>query len=233
MEKENIKNDFYAKEYVPSMNRIGKITGYLGVLISFMPLLVIGVGYGIIPDWAALLTAFISVASAVGIMWVIEPVMYFPVLGSVGTYITFLSGNGTNMRIPCAKVAQASAGVEAGSEEGSIIATLGISVSVFVNIIILTIASIFGSAWLAKLPEGITEALNYLLPALFGALLGQAAFGQKKQTAVMLGYAVFIYMAVNGGLFSWLPGAMGYIPTLTCVIFSIFYGVRKMKKIRG
>ena len=51
--------DYYNKEYVPQVNKIGKITGYLGVLLSFTPALVLAVVYGILPKPAALLTAFI------------------------------------------------------------------------------------------------------------------------------------------------------------------------------
>ena len=50
--------DYYNKEYVPQVNKIGKITGYLGVLLSFTPALVLAVVYGILPKPAALLTAF-------------------------------------------------------------------------------------------------------------------------------------------------------------------------------
>ena len=52
--------DYYNKEYVPQVNKIGKITGYLGVLLSFTPALVLAIVYGILPKPAALLTAFIS-----------------------------------------------------------------------------------------------------------------------------------------------------------------------------
>ena len=51
--------DYYNKEYVPQVNKIGKITGYLGVLLSFTPALVLAIVYGILPKPAALLTAFI------------------------------------------------------------------------------------------------------------------------------------------------------------------------------
>ena len=65
--------DYYNKEYVPQVNKIGKITGYLGVLLSFTPALVLAVVYGILPKPAALLTAFISGASAFGVLWFVEP----------------------------------------------------------------------------------------------------------------------------------------------------------------
>ena len=74
--------DYYNKEYVPQVNKIGKITGYLGVLLSFTPALVLAVVYGILPKPAALLTAFISGASAFGVLWFVEPISYFPVVGA-------------------------------------------------------------------------------------------------------------------------------------------------------
>lgn len=103
--------DYYNKEYVPQVNKIGKITGYLGVLLSFTPALVLAVVYGILPKPAALLTAFISGASAFGVLWFVEPISYFPVVGAAGTYMAFLSGNISNMRIPCASMAQVVAGI--------------------------------------------------------------------------------------------------------------------------
>ena len=57
------KKEYFDKEYMPSMNRIGVITGFLGVLASFAPALVLAVVYGILPRPAALVTAFISAAS--------------------------------------------------------------------------------------------------------------------------------------------------------------------------
>ena len=68
--------DYYNKEYVPQVNKIGKITGYLGVLLSFTPALVLAIIYGILPKPAALLTAFISGASAFGVLWFVEPISY-------------------------------------------------------------------------------------------------------------------------------------------------------------
>ena len=58
-----MNGNFYKDEYTPQINRIGKITGYLGVLVAFTPAIVLAVVYGIIPKPAALLTAFISGSS--------------------------------------------------------------------------------------------------------------------------------------------------------------------------
>ena len=81
------KKDFYEGEYMPQMHKIGKLTGLLGAVLSFLPALVLAVVYGLLPKPAALATAFISAASAFGFLWVVEPISYFTVLGPVGTYI--------------------------------------------------------------------------------------------------------------------------------------------------
>ncbi len=51
---------FYEGEYMPQMHKIGKLTGFLGAILSFLPALVLAVVYGLLPKPAALATAFIS-----------------------------------------------------------------------------------------------------------------------------------------------------------------------------
>ena len=128
-----MSNNFYKDEYMPKVNKIGKLTGVLGVILAFSPAIALAVVYGILPKPAALLTAFISGVSAFGVLWFVEPISYYPVLGTAGTYMAFLSGNISNMRVPCASMAQVAADVEPGTEQGSIIATLGMAVSIIIN----------------------------------------------------------------------------------------------------
>ncbi len=214
--------NFFDNEYMPKMNRIGKITGYVGVGVAFLPALILAVVYGILPKPAALLTAFIAGASSFGVLWFVEPISYFPVLGPVGTYMAFLSGNISNMRVPCASMAQEAAGVKPGTEQGSITATLGMAMSIVINVSVLTIGVILGSSILSMLPDSITEALsNYLLPALFGALLVQFGMKMKSHTITILIFAVLINVGLNAGIFNWLPGASNYLGILTSVFLSI------------
>ena len=59
-----MSNNFYKDEYMPKINRIGKMTGYVGVILAFLPAVALAVVYGLLPKPAALLTAFVSGASA-------------------------------------------------------------------------------------------------------------------------------------------------------------------------
>lgn len=216
-----MKENFYSLEYLPKMHRIGKIIGVLAVLASFMPALTLGVVYGLWPDMAALGTAAVSAIASFGVLWFVEPLSYYPVVGPVGTYMAFVSGNISNMRIPCASMAQISAEVEPGSDKGSIIATIGMGVSIVINTLVLTIGVIAGSSILSMLPASVVGALNYLLPALFGALLVQFGMKNKSHTVLMLVIGILLNIAINGGVFSWLPGANNYLGTLVCVFSSI------------
>ena len=220
-----MKDNYYKDEYMPQVNKIGKLTGYLGVLVSFTPAVVMAVVYGIFPKPAALLTAFISGASAFGVLWFVEPISYFPVVGTAGTYMAFLSGNISNMRIPCASMAQVAAEVEPGTEKGSIIATLGMAVSIIINVSVLTIGAILGSSVLAMLPDSVKAALNYLLPALFGALMVQFGLKMVKHSFIMLIIAFVLYFAIGLGVFNWLPGASNWLGTLGSVFISIAVGI--------
>jgi len=220
-----MNSDFYKDEYTPKINRIGKLTGYLGVLVAFTPALVLAVVYGIVPKPAALLTAFISGTSAFGVLWFVEPISYFPVVGPAGTYMAFLSGNISNMRIPCASMAQVAAEVEPGTEKGSIIATLGMAVSIIINVSVLTIGAILGSSVLAMLPDSVKAALNYLLPALFGALFVQFGMKMIKHSVIMVVIAFALYFAIGMGVLNWLPGASNWLGTLGCVFISIAVGI--------
>ena len=216
-----MKENFYSLEYLPKMHRIGKIIGVLAVLASFMPALTLGVVYGLWPDMAALGTAAVSAIASFGVLWFVEPLSYYPVVGPVGTYMAFVSGNISNMRIPCASMAQVAAEVEPGSDKGSIIATIGMGVSIVINTLVLTVGVIAGSSILSMLPANVVGALNYLLPALFGALLVQFGMKNKSHTVLMLVIGILLNIAINGGVFSWLPGANNYLSTLVCVFSSI------------
>jgi hypothetical protein len=228
--------DTFNGEYLPYIIKWGKLTGFLAILLSFGPALVLAVLHGIVPPVSAMITGFVTMASAIGVMWVIEPVSYFPIIGVAGTYMAFISGNISNLRIPAVAVSQKAAGVEPGTDEGSIISTLGMGVSVVVNIVILAIGVLAGATLLAALPQGVVDALNFLLPALFGAVFVQFALMKKLVAPFALAIALALSLAYSAGLFSFLPGIPSYVVTLGSVFGTIAIGVafyKKDKKIKG
>lgn len=223
MERQQV-DQIYSDQYLPGIIRWGKITSWLAILISFGPAIVMAVVYRAVPPVGAILTGFVSIASVVGVIWVVEPVSYFPIVGVPGTYMSFISGNISNLRIPCATVAQKVAGVEPGTSEGNIIATLGIAISVVSNVIVMTLGVLLGTTILTMVPQSILDALNYLLPALFGALFVQFSFAKPELAPFGLGIGILLTLGVRGGMFpSW-------VTTLGTVASTILIGVVLYKR---
>ena len=77
-------------------------------------------GLGFHPGWSPILSGFLAYASIVAVVWVIEPISYYPILGVSGTYLAFLTGNIGNMCLPSASIAQSVVGAEPGTKKGEV-----------------------------------------------------------------------------------------------------------------
>ncbi|HFH0125682.1 TPA: hypothetical protein ACGI7B_000819 [Clostridioides difficile] len=190
----------YNEEYLPFMIRYGRLTLSLGIIAALVTGIILSFGFGIMPPISALLASTMAIVSMSAPNYIIEPVSYSPILGIPGTYMSFLSGNISNMRLPCSIAAQKAAEVESGTEEGSIISTIGIAVSILVNISILTIGVILGGSVLSKIPAEVVEKLNLILPALFGSVFGQVFLQDKKLGLVAIVISVLTIILSKQGI---------------------------------
>ena len=151
--------------------RVGRITLIIAIITSFFPGIYVSLAEGAWPGFEMIFQAFIPIAIAMLITWIVEPVAYFPVLGITGTYVSWLTGNVMNLRIPCSIMSQQVAGVEEGTPEGDAFSTIGLCVSVFVNLAIVLLFAVVGAQILGVMPESLQEGFNYLLPAVIGSTL--------------------------------------------------------------
>lgn len=163
------------KEFVKQIIFWGRFTLLAAWICSFLPPLYLAVVYGIMPEVTSIVKAFSMIASVMLVSWIVEPIAYFPIVGITGTYMSWLAGNISNMRVPVSALSQTAAGVEEGTPEGDIISTLGIGVSVIVNLIVLVLAVFFGQQVISSLPANIQVAFKFILPAVFGAILANFA----------------------------------------------------------
>ena len=212
------------RQYIPVIINWGRLSNWTGGLLYFGPVLVLALGLDLAPPRGAILGELLAIDSAVGVVWFVEPISYFPIIGVSGTYMAFISGNIGNLRIPCAMVAQKVAGVEPGTNEGSIVATLGMAVSIVVNVAILTAGVIAGAQALQQLPASVVSALQLLLPALFGAIFMQFAISKLKLAPIVLLICILLTLAAKKGL---IPG---FASTLGSVFLSIGIAVFMYKK---
>lgn len=221
----------YKQEFIPYIIKWGRITNLYAVVISFLPVAIVMWYFGYMPGATELGIGLVSTVSVVGIMWFSDPIAYFPILGIPGIYMAHLSGNTANLKVPVAAIAQDAAGVELGSDEGGIVVTVSCAVSSTVCLAALTVACIGGSTLLSLLPEWLTEALGYVLPALHAALLARMTKGQPKMLCCGMLLALVGWILLKIGAFSFIPGqSQTWVVTLLAVFGSILYARLSFKK---
>lgn len=165
-----MKND-KKLSYLDSVHRDGKIWGFtiLGLLFLFPIMLMIV--FKAVPAWNGLLGGLLATAPMYWIVGIIEVFTYVPMLGAGGTYLSFVTGNISNLKLPVALDSMEKANVKASSEEGEIISTISIATSSIVTtvIIILGVCMIIPLTPVLQSPV-LEPAFAQMLPALFGAL---------------------------------------------------------------
>ena len=189
--------------YIDSIHRDGTIwnLGVMMLLIAFP--IAVAVIFGASPDWGALVMGLISTAPMYWAVGVIETVTFVPMLGAGGSYLSFVTGNISNLKLPCAINALEQNQVSASSEEGEIISTIAIATSSIVTTIIIIIGVICIVPLTPILEAPILEpAFAQMLPALFGGL-GVAFVSKNWKIAVapvVLMLILFIFVpALNAG----------------------------------
>jgi len=157
--------------YLDSVHRDGRIWGLLICLLLFAFPVAVSVVFKAAPDANALLRGLLDTAPMYWAVGFIEMFTYVPMLGAGGTYLSFVTGNISNLKLPCAVDAMERANVKATSEEGEIISTISIAVSSIVTTIIVILGVIFIIPLTPLLENPVlAPAFDMILPALFGAL---------------------------------------------------------------
>ena len=190
--------------YLESVHRDGKIWGFtlLALILAFP--LALSLIFDAVPEWKAFSRAILSVLPMYWAVGVIEIFTYIPMLGAGGSYLSFVTGNISNLKLPCALDAMQKANVKANSEEGEIISTIAIAVSSIVTTLIIAVGVILMLVTnLGTLLESevLKPAFDQLLPALFGGL-AVVFVSQNFKLAIapmVLMLSLFIFTPLTSG----------------------------------
>ena len=189
--------------YMDTVHRDGTIWNLtvMAILMAFP--VVVGIIFSAMPNWAAVGKGLLATAPMYWAVGVIETITYIPMLGAGGSYLSFVTGNISNLKLPCALNALESADVKAQSEEGEIISTVAIATSSIVTtlIVILGVVLIIPLTPILS-SEALAPAFEQMVPALFGGL-GVVFISKNFKLAiapVLLMLVLFIFIpALNAG----------------------------------
>ncbi len=194
----------YRESYMPAVHRIGRITMAVAMLLCFLPWLY----YFFVKGYTLPMSTYISGISgiaAIGFgMWISEPEAYWPVLGSAGTYIAYLSGNVGGMRFPVATAVQKNLNTDITTPRGQVATVVGIVSSVVVNLIILLAIVLAGQFVISILPETVLSAFGFCVVAMLGSMICMnLGVGKASGSAVVKNLiGVLPYIVI--GVCAWL-----------------------------
>ena len=228
------------KKYETSIHRTGRI----GVIIAIVFMLGIPTILSAVYDvWPESIGQIFAVGGGLLAVFlptnIAEVLSYSPILGS-SAYLTFLTGNVMNLKIPVVINAQVLTDTSQGTDEGDTIATIGVAVSSIVTTLIIAL----GVVLLVPLRPVLTSpavqtATQYLLPALFGGILlsfvnddcGEYEAKGKSLTMILPLILVFVINA-----FYPLTGKEGFVVllcmgvTVICALVMYKAGIIKMTR---
>ena len=157
--------------YMDSVHHYGRIWGIVVAIALLSFPLILSLIFKTAPDFGILLAGIIATAPMYWAVGIVEIFTYVPMLGAGGTYLSFVTGNISNLKLPCAIDAMERAGVKATSEEGEVISTISIAVSSIVTTLIILIGVICIVPLTPILESPVlVPAFDMILPALFGGL---------------------------------------------------------------
>ena len=160
------------KDYFDSVHIWGRVWSIGALLVLFSLPISISVYYNAWPEANFVFEALLKLVPLYWITSIIEVITFTPMLGAGGAYLSFVTGNITNLKLPCALNAMEQAKVKANSEEGEIISTIAVGASAITTTLIIAVGVILFSPVLDDLrsSETLKPAFSYVSAALFGAL---------------------------------------------------------------
>ena len=214
-------------DFEKKMHHDGRLYGTAMLLaICAFPLFA-SIKYGIWPNfgviWPGVLTMWILLASYV----LSEMIAFPPVLGPGSLYLTYITGNLQNQKIPCALSAMSIAGIESGTEKANAVSVVAVAVSSITTTVIIALGILLMAPLTPVLNSPVlAPAFANVVPAIFGALAGLWLLKEPKVSLVSVILCVLGVMVFKIDLQWVLLGGI----LLTVVIARVMYQSGIIKK---
>lgn len=214
---------------------IGRIWIIFGICLFFSVPITMCLYYQTEPNWAVFADAgiitllIVNLGSCLG-----EPILYAPMLGTNSEYLAFITGNLSNLKIPCVVRAHEVYEADRNSEEYEIISTISVATSTLITIVIiavfvLVLALANGAIDAIRANEWITPAFSCVVYALFGSLGGKYVVKNPKLAIPPL--IIIVVLSIVLGFLHVSPGSVYLvIGIVLCLVTAIIQVVREKKK---
>lgn len=196
MEKNTSESTQTREQYNLEMHNWGRIFTWISLALILLVPVVYCISAKTAPSWKALVSCipFLLGYVAIGL---IEAISYAPLLGTGGQYMSFITGNISNLKLPCALNSQTIAKVKQGTEEQEIVTTISIAVSSITTTVIILIGLIPLIIFQEKIVTVLNPISPYVIPSIFGGLTVALAAKYYKIAAIPFIACIIICVAGN------------------------------------
>ena len=229
--KVKVTMDYNLKSHI-----IGKIWLALAMVIFFAVPTTICLYYDVKPDMTVMGTSAVLIPFIINFLsGIFEPIIYSPMLGINSAYLAFITGNLSNLKIPCVVKAQEICGTKLGTEENEVVSTLSVATSTLVTTVIIAIfvliLAVSNVEMAIKNTPWITPAFTCVVYALFGSLGGKYVVKNIKLAVFPLSIIVAFSLILGFAAPSLGVGsAYLFVGIALCAIFGVLQVVREKKK---
>ena len=212
--------------YEHSVHTYGRIWDSMALVLMLMVPAAVCIYFDAWPPLTVILKALVGVAPMYWTVGIIEVFTFVPMLGTGGSYLGFVTGNLTNLKVPAALNAIQAARMKPGTEESDVISTIAIASSSIITTVIIALGVfLLGSLRPVLESPVLKPAFDNILPAMFGAL-GVVFISKNPKIAL----APLLFMVV---LFMLVPSLSGSVSVLVPVGALIAIGVARILYKKG
>ncbi len=179
-----------------SINYLGIITTLIALIAMFMVPLGIAWYYEVEFSFRKAFLASTSLLAIYVPMAVAENISFYSVLGAGGMYLSSITGNILNLKLPVVVSAQKIVGVEPGTEKGDVVAIIAVGVSSLVTTFILFIGMALIGTWLVPILNhpAVKPGFDNVTPALLGAIAIPQFLSNKKLAIAPVTIVITLYL---------------------------------------
>ena len=183
-----------------AINSLGRITSVISLALMIAVPLIVTIVYKIELNTGEILAVAGGLIAMFAPMAVVENISYYPIIGAGGVYLSCITGNIMNMKLPSALSGMKLAGVEPGSAKGDVISIISIGISSFTTVTILILAMfIIGEFITPYLSSPLLKpAFANIMPSLLGALVTPFVLKNVKLALTPFAVSITLCLALGG-----------------------------------
>ncbi len=187
-----MNNKYYEKTHF-----YGKVWIWTAIVLILCVPVAVCVYYDAWPGMTPVLKGLLGVAPIFWTVGTIEVITFTPMLGTGGSYLGFVTGNLTNLKVPAALNAMENNKVKPNTEEGEVISTIAVATSSIVTTLVIAVGVLLLAQLTPILNSPVLKpAFDNILPSLFGGLAVVYVSKNWKIAMVPLLFMLILFLLV-------------------------------------